>query len=314
MKHIFIVNPCAGAESAENIIREKLKNENFDEDFEIYITKKSLDATEYVQKCCEEAPNTAFRFYACGGDGTLNEVASGAVGHANAEIACYPCGSGNDYIKYYGEITDFTLKRLKNGTVTPIDMICVNGKYAVNACHFGFDSYVAQKMARLRRKALIGGKNSYTTAVACGVLRAMKNDYSVEVDGELLNPDGKMLLCTVANGGYVGGGYHCAPRSDNADGLLEVCFVKPISVIKFLKLMGTYRRGEHLGNPKFEKYIEYRQAKTLAVKSPRPMPVSLDGEVEIYTEFSVGIEPHAVKFVVPEGLPAKKAEKSAQAN
>ena len=306
MKHIFIVNPHAGAESSENLIREKLQSENFGDDFEVYVTKKSQDATEYVKKCCEESPDTDFRFYACGGDGTLNEVAAGAVGHANAEVACYPCGSGNDYIKYYGEIADFTLGRLKNGTVTPIDMICVNGKYAVNACHFGFDSYVAQKMTKLRRKAILGGKNAYTTAVACGVFRAMKNDYSVEVDGELLNPDGKMLLCTVANGGYVGGGYHCAPRSDNSDGLLEVCFVKPISVIKFLKLMGAYRKGEHLEDPRFEKHIEYRQAKTLTVKSPRPMPVSLDGEVEIYTEFSVSIEQHAVKFVVPEGLAAQK--------
>ena len=308
MKHIFIVNPHAGAESAENIIREKLQSENFGGDFEIYVTKESQDATEYVKKCCEESPDEQFRFYACGGDGTLNEVASGAVGHANTEIACYPCGSGNDYVKYYGEIADFTLKSLKNGTTAPIDIILVNGKYAINACHFGFDSYVAAKMTKNRRKPLIGGKNAYPFAVACGVFRAMKNDYSVEVDGELLNHDGKMLLCTVANGGYVGGGYNCAPRSDNSDGLLEVCFVKPISVVKFLQLMGTYRKGQHLDDPRFEKYIEYRQAKTLKVKCPRPMPVSLDGEVEIYDEFSIGIEQHAIKFVVPEGLAAQKQE------
>lgn len=304
MKHIFIVNPHAGAASAEELVRTKLAAEGFDSEYEIYITKAPRDATKYVKNRCKSEPNETLRFYACGGDGTLNEVSAGAVGAKNAEVACYPCGSGNDYIRYYGEQKDFSLTKLKNGVVQAIDMLCVNGRYAINACHFGFDSFVAEKMAKIRRKPIIGGKNAYSTAVAIGVLGAMKNDYTVEVDGEILNPRGKMLLCTVANGGYVGGGYHCAPHSDNSDGLLEVCFVKPISVPTFLSLMGVYRKGEHLDNPKFDNIIKYRRAKCVRVTCPRPMPVSLDGEVENYSDFTITVDPQSVNFVVPAGLPA----------
>ena len=304
MKHIFIVNPHAGATSAEELVRTKLAAEGFDSEYEIYITKAPRDATKYVKSRCKSEPNETLRFYACGGDGTLNEVSAGAVGAKNAEVACYPCGSGNDYIRYYGEQKDFSLTKLKNGVVQAIDMLCVNGRYAINACHFGFDSFVAEKMAKIRRKPIIGGKNAYSTAVAMGVLGAMKNDYTVEVDGEILNPRGKMLLCTVANGGYVGGGYHCAPHSDNSDGLLEVCFVKPISVPTFLSLMGVYRKGEHLDNPKFDNIIKYRRAKCVRVTCPRPMPVSLDGEVENYSDFTITVDPQSVNFVVPAGLPA----------
>ena len=307
MKHIFIVNPHAGASSSEENVKARLEAEDFDTEYELYVTKEPLDATRYVRERCESEPNESLRFYACGGDGTLNEVSAGAVGFANAEVACYPCGSGNDYIKFYGELADFSPNKLKNGTAETIDMLSVNGRFAINACHFGFDSFVAEKMAKIRRKPIIGGKNAYTTAVAVGLLRAMKNDYTVEVDGEVLNPDGKMLLCTVANGGYVGGGYHCAPHSDNADGLLEVCFVRPISIFTFLKLMGAYRKGNHLDDPRFKDLIVYRRAKSVRVTCPRPMPVSLDGEVETYTEFTAVIEPHTVNFVVPEGL-AKKTE------
>ncbi len=306
MKHIFIVNPHAGKDSSEDFIRAKLAAGGFDAEYDIYVTKAPRDATKYVRRRCLAETEETLRFYACGGDGTLNEVSAGAVGFKNAEVACYPCGSGNDYIRYYGTQNDFSLARLKNGVAEAIDMICVNGRYAINACHFGFDSFVAQKMTKIRRTPIIGGKNAYNTSVAMGVFGAMNNDYTVEVDGEILNPRGRMLLCTIANGGYVGGGYHCAPRSDNSDGLLEVCFVKPISVPTFLALMSSYRSGKHLDDPKFEKYIKYRRAKTVRVTSRHPMPVSLDGEVEVYSDFTVTIEPRSVNFVVPAGLPSPK--------
>ncbi|MBE6600327.1 MAG: diacylglycerol kinase family lipid kinase [Ruminococcaceae bacterium] len=309
VKHILIINPNAGKGSAEDFLRTKLVEDGFEAEYEIYVTKAPRDATKYVKERCLAEPEETLRFYACGGDGTLNEVSAGAVGFKNAEVACYPCGSGNDYIKYYGTQNDFSLARLKNGVAEAIDMISVNGRYAINACHFGFDSFVAQKMAKLRRRAVIGGKNAYNTAVAMGLFGAMNNDYTVEVDGEILNPQGRMLLCTVANGGYVGGGYHCAPRSDNSDGLLEVCFVKPISIPRFLSLMTAYRNGEHLDDPRFEKYIEYRRAKTVRVTSHRPMPVSLDGEVEVYSDFTVTVESRPVNFVVPEGLTSPKLKK-----
>ena len=87
---------------------------------------------------------------------------------------------------------------------------------------------------------------------------------------------------------------------------MEVCFVKPISVLTFLALMGAYRKGNHLDDPRFKKYIEYRRAKSVRVTCKHPMPVSLDGEVENYTEFTITVEPSAVNFVIPAGLPMQR--------
>ena len=99
MKHIFIVNPAAGKASTAEFLKEELGRVGEGYDWEIYETKAPEDATLFVKKTCEENPSTAIRFYACGGDGTVSEVVTGAIGPENASVGCYPCGSGNDFVK-----------------------------------------------------------------------------------------------------------------------------------------------------------------------------------------------------------------------
>ena len=177
----------------------------------------------------------------------------------------------------------------------------VGNKYAINATHFGFDSSVAQTMMNVRRKKLIGGKNAYTTGVVVGLFKAMKNKCRVTVDGELLNPEGVILLCTIANGQYVGGAFRCAPRSLDNDGLLEVCLVKPVSHITFMKLIKGYTEGTHLEDPQFAKYIEYRRGKKIEIEAPEGFVYSFDGELIRQNHFTVEVEHRALRFAVPKG-------------
>ena len=100
-------------------------------------------------------------------------------------------------------------------------------------------------MNQVRHKKIIGGKNAYNTGVFYALLTAMKTKCKVIGDGEELNDD-KILLCTIANGKYVGGSYLSAPRSKNDDGYLEVCCIKPVAIIKFLRLIKVYKAGTHL--------------------------------------------------------------------
>ena len=309
MKHIFIINPAAGKDNSFDNIKKILELKKVEVDYELYETQAPGDATAYIRKYCTEHKEPV-RFYACGGDGTLNEVVNGVVGFENASMGCYPCGSGNDFVKYYGGKKVFwNLEELLNAPEEYIDLMRVGNKYAINATHFGFDSSVAETMMKVRRKKLIGGKNAYTTGVVVGLFKAMKNACRVTVDGELLNPDGNILLCTIANGQYVGGSFRCAPRSIDNDGFLEVCLVKPISVLTFVSLIKVYTEGTHLDDPRFAKILEYRRGKKIEIEAPEGFIYSFDGELIRQNKFTVEVVPNAIRFAVPKGavyLPGDK--------
>lgn len=303
LKHIFVVNPAAGGKDATELVKSSVKKLNIE--YEIYCTKCPGDATEFVKSLNNDGET--YRVYACGGDGTFNEVASGAVGSDNIAVSVFPCGSGNDYIKYYGNVEDFKdLESLINGVETPVDAMSVNGKYAINFVHFGFDSACLMTMLKVRRKWLIGGKNAYTTGVVTALVNGMKHRCRVIVDGEQIGTD-KMLLCTVGNGKFVGGKYKCAPLSDNADGLLEICHVNPLSRFRFITLISAYVNGTHLGDKRFEKYVNYRRGKVVEVQSltGKDMHFSIDGELQYAHKFKVEILPKALKFIVPEKIAQK---------
>lgn len=299
MKHVFIINPAAGKENAYEEIKNALQNLSTPVDYELYVTQGRQDATAYIRDYCRNHTERV-RFYACGGDGTLNECVNGVVGFENASLGCYPCGSGNDFVKYYGGKKHFLdVEALVDAKEEYIDLIRVDDRYAINATHFGFDSCVAQVMMNVRRKKLIGGKNAYTTGVIAGLFKGMKNKCRVYADGELLDPDGTILLCTIANGQYVGGSFRCAPRSVDNDGLLEVCLVKPVSYITFMRLISTYSKGAHLDDPRFEKYIQYRRAKSVRIEAPEDFVYSFDGELIPSPEFNVEVVPAVLRFAVP---------------
>lgn len=306
MKHIFVVNPAAGTADATEAVRGTLAAYDGKLDYEIYVTRGEKDATDFVK--ARVAEGGELRFYACGGDGTINEVASGLVGAENASLAVYPVGSGNDFIKYYGAREDFlNLDSLIDGEVKAIDVIRVDDRYSINVCNFGFDTTVARTMIAVKHKKIIGGKRAYITGVATAVIKAMKNECEVYADGEKLN-DGTMLLCTVANGRYVGGAFCCAPRSDNTDGMLDICLIKPISRFKFIKILPVYTEGKHLDDERFRDCIVYRRAKKVEVVAPEGFCISLDGEIVENNRFTAEVVPGAVRFVVPKKAEALQQE------
>lgn len=299
MKHIFIVNTVAGEHSCLEEVKKAIANESEAIDYELFTPNSAKDNVSQIKEYLEAHPDEEVRFYACGGDGTLNKVASGIYGYPNASLAVLAYGSGNDYIKYYADLKAFrNVENAMHGTEKRIDIMQVNGRFAINATHFGLDSVVAKVMHKIRRYPIIGGKMCYPIAVLRAFLTGMRTKCTVYADGEKLN-EGKICLCTIANGKYVGGSYKCAPRSLNDDGLLEVCLIKPISRIKFALLKKYYTNGTHLDNPKFKDIIVYRRAKQVVIEGGKGFCVSLDGEILQGNRIVVENKRQAIRFVVP---------------
>ena len=301
MKTIFIINPVAGDGTKLDALRNAIKALPESDHCEIYETKSRIDAKNFVENTANASDGEHIRFIACGGDGTINEVFTGAVGKENVSVSVFPCGSGNDFVKCFGGSDTFMdVAALVHAEAKPIDILKVEDKYSFNVTNFGFDTTVAITVNTDRDKNGHGSKSSYTKGVVKALITSMKNKCKVWADGKLLDPDGTILLCTIANGQYVGGSFKCAPRAKLDDGLMEVCLVKPISRLRFVKLLPLYTNGEHLDRDDMSDIMVYCQAKKVDVEAPEGFAYSLDGEIIQRSKFSIEIIPSALMLAVPE--------------
>ena len=301
MKYVFIINPKAGAQDRSEELKTTVAALPQKDQCEFYFTKSVGDATVHVKQWCDAHPGEEVRFIACGGDGTINEVFNGAAGRENVSVTCWPVGSGKDFVKVFGGSERFMdIGKLLTAPTQKLDLLKVGDRYSVNVVNFGFDTTVAITINQEREKTGHGGKSAYTKGVVKALLTSMRNEFTVTADGELLDTKGKALLCTVANGQYVGGSFKCAPRAKTDDGLLEVCLIRPISRIRFVTILGTYTEGKHLDDPKLQDIVIYRQAKKVEITAPEGFAYSLDGEIIYENKFTVEIAEGILDLAVPE--------------
>ncbi len=102
LKHVFIINPSAGKNDSRQRIytmAEALR-EKHGLDVQCMLTASVGHAAALARGLAESGEEV--RLYACGGDGTVNEVANGIAGYANAAMTCIPIGTGNDFLKNFG--------------------------------------------------------------------------------------------------------------------------------------------------------------------------------------------------------------------
>ncbi len=301
MKHIFIINPAAGPENATEKIRTALSAYQDTHEILIHETAGVKDATHFVREYASSHPEEKIRFYACGGDGTLNEVVCGAYGFPHVSVSSYPCGSGNDFVKYYGGARYFLdVGALLGAEEREIDLLTDGEDYSVNVANFGFEYFVCEKMEKLRRKAFWHGKRAYYGGIVSSLFTAMKNRARVLVDGKPFGGE-THLLCSVANGSHVGGSFCCAPRSDNEDSFLDICLIDPVSVPRFISMIGHYKNGTHLEEERMRDIVHYTRGKTVEVVAEKEgFGYVFDGELKRSKHFILRILPRALRFAVPK--------------
>ena len=304
MKYIFIANPNAGNKDAVSRVENEINSLKTKIDYEIYVTQCKQDGTQFVREYCKKNQDEKACFVACGGDGTINEVAHGLVGSKNKTLAILAFGSGNDFIKYYKGKCFTSLEKIVGGTEHLIDILQVddgqsNDHYSINVCNFGLDAVVCAYANKLKDA---GKKNAYTKGVIRAIFIGRYNKIDVEIDGKKVT-NGRVLLGTLANCHYVGGSYFTAPLAKNDDGLIDASVFKPMSLLKFSTMLNAYKSGTHL-NPENREKIkkELCFAKTnqpIHVFSDKKFDIALDGEVISGTSFYVSIVPNAINFIIP---------------
>lgn len=305
MKHLIVLNGSAGGFDAA--LKEKVDEAFKGLDYEIYVTTGPRSVIPFLREYLGKTKDTV-RVYACGGDGTIHEVVNGVVGAKNAEVAILATGTGNDFVKIYGGKEKFQdFGALIKGEAHPVDISELTGDgvegplYSINVINFGFDAIVGARGNYYKEHGLPKdakeGTNPYDYALKHDAMKHGRfNDIEVFADGEKLN-EKQILLATLAQGQYVGGQFRCAPKSDNTDGLIDVCVLKTMTYLGLGLIIGTYTKGKHLDKPR--KKIVYRRAKEIKMVSPADFDVCVDGEMIKGNNFVVKVIPGAVKLVLP---------------
>jgi YegS/Rv2252/BmrU family lipid kinase len=312
MKHIFILNPAAGrGDTLKRFLPSIIaiaKSEGVD--YELHRTTGPSEAEFYARHKCETLGSEfRLRFYACGGDGTANEVLNGIYGFENAELAVFPTGTGNDLIRAFPQAGDFhDIRALMAGDSVRMDVIdyafrdeSTNSdkrRFAANMCNIGFDSEAVAWAGILKTRPFINGIVAYIGGVGISLIHKKALDMTLEFDdGEILCE--KTLLTAIANGPYCGGGFKGAPYADPTDGILDVFIAKNLSRRAFLSLLPKYHRGEHLKDPRAKDMMLYKRCRSVRVSSREPVHIAVDGEVFITGEISFRIAPQALSFTIP---------------
>lgn len=308
MKHIFILNPVAGKGKSEShylplihSVAKELKVE-----YEIHRTINVGDGERFTKTRCLERKSEAegLKFYACGGDGTLNEVVNGAIGHKNVEVGFIPAGTGNDFARNFENSKDFSnIKKQIRGKGKPVDLLrySIDGKaskYCINMFNIGFDCNVVIKMEELRKFDFLKGSSAYAAGVGLELIKKKSLELTITLD-DGQEKKSEILMMAMGNGKYSGGGFKGLPEASLEDGLMDVSIVKNITRRELIGLIGYYRKGTHLTTKLGKRIVTYEKCRKIEIKDEKEFSICIDGEVDQGNILQVEIEPRGILFSVP---------------
>ena len=308
MKHLFIINPAAGSknrtEEYSEIIHKICRARKVK--YEIRVSTAPGECARIAREAAETG--SPLRIYACGGDGTLNEVVAGAAGHDNAAVTVFSGGSGNDFVKLFDDPRAFfDLHRLMDADEVTFDLIRCNEDIALNICSVGLDARIGTDVSNYKRLPLLHGFRAYAASTVVNVIRGIAEHYVVEVNGETI--DGEQTMICVCNGRYYGGGFNPVPQADPSDGKLDVLLVKKVTRAQVPGVIGKYKDGRYAELPHLVRHL-----KTDAIKitCDKPTPINLDGELRMAQTVEMKVAEEKIRFFYPKGLSWKAAQREKQ--
>ena len=288
MKNIaFIVNPISGTKAKNRVgklIRELLDLQQF---------APTVVVTEYAGHATQLAQQFAMQEYyavvAVGGDGTVNEVASGLIG-SNTALGIIPNGSGNGFARHLDISTRMNraIEMLNSSEVINVDYGMVNDQPFFSTCGVGFDAVVAEKFSDTNR-----GLKGYVQTIFKDLFQYKPETYHLTGDG--IDQTTTAFLVSFANAGQWGYDAYIAPKASVQDGWLDVAIVSefPMTAAAGLALsLFTKNIDEKL-------HMNTIRAKELTLKRESEGPMHIDGTpITMPAELHVKIVEEGLKVLV----------------
>lgn len=241
----------------------------------VRVTRRAGDEVWLAREACEAGWPVVI---AVGGDGTAHGVANGilAAGAADVQFGVVPVGSGNDFAKLLqlapGPIEP-NLTRVLAGGVRRFDVGRALDEYFINGLGIGFDAEVVRQLARIRR---LRGFSLYLAAV-CRTFVGFRAPF-LDLHAAEHRENGELMMLEISIGTTVGGGFRITPDATPDDGLFDVCVIRKVGWLEFLRYVPRVIRGTHASCP------PVRMFRSAAVRVSPQSPgvaVHMDGELRL---------------------------------
>lgn len=291
----FIVNPISG--KGKHVIDEKSLRENFASNqysFEVDYTEYKNHAKELVARALIKNPDC---IVACGGDGTINEVASSLVG-TDVKLGIIPVGSGNGLasnLKIPKNIND-AMTIIKNGIASKIDVGTVNSHYFFSNMGIGIDSIIIKKYECAGKRTLL----AYIRASIASSFTFKPMETTIETDGITIMEKPFMLF--ISNSNEMGYNMSLTPQASLVDGKLDMIIIPQLNLAEKIELGYNVLRNS-IGRFQKAKQVLIEQCSII-------MPQKIFTDIQIDGEFhnlktnqiKVGIAKKALNVLSPKEL------------
>lgn len=286
---LFIINPISGG-------RGKLRIPDF---IDKYLDKEKFSPnfvfSEYVGHASELADEALSKNFdiivAAGGDGTINEVGTKVLLH-NKILGVLPLGSGNGLARFLNIPKNLrqALLVINAMKVDQIDTATFNNKCFFNLAGMGFDAHLSSIFSQDKKRGLTG----YVKLGFQEVFNYKAQTYLINIDGQEYKR--KAFAISIANSSQYGNDVFIAPNASVKDGLLDVCIIKPFSILKLPVLSYVMLRG----TAETSDMIEIIKGKNIKITREKAAAVHVDGEpLQMGTDIEVLVNPLSLKVIIP---------------
>ena len=280
----FIVNPNSGTSSKKDLRQSiDLLLDKTKYDYSYLETERAGHAIILTKEAVAQKVDIVA---VCGGDGTVNEVASQLI-NTKVKLAIIPGGSGNGFAGHLGIPRNVkkAIEIINAGASDIIDSCMVNDRAFVNIAGIGFDGLISYRAKGNNKRGLWMYLKTTFKEMGAYEPPAIK----VLIDGEDLS--GNYATVAVANASMYGYSFTLAPEARLQDGMFDIILIKKASLITYL--LNAYRFLNKTLHK--SKYVIARRSSTIEISSDKVQFFHIDGE---------GFKTDAVlKFrIVPQSL------------
>jgi len=277
--------------------------------FKNVFTKKAGDGIELASEAAKKGVKLII---ACGGDGTISEVANGILNSGkDVELGILPSGTGGDFRKTL-EIPSqarAAAKVLRTGRTRRIDVgrvsfIDNNGaevtRYFLGVASCGMSTKVIQRVKDggpdwlpANTPQWLGGRISFGASLIQSAMRSEPTKVVIQIDDEHERRLSVVNLC-IANARFFGGGMKIAPDAKLADGKFDVVSVGDLGTLQIMRNAPRLYFGSHLSMPEVSHTLARKVTLREATRDS-VVRLEIDGELPGRLPATFQLIPEALK-------------------